>query len=632
MIFALLGVFSLAQAQVLPDVQYLTAQQIRDNAANVRIAILGVTSTGDHYINGVAGTGHVATSGTLASVQDPTANDVLRLEATSGGYYLKRESDNQYLNCSGGGQDFTLSATASTVWTVEGMNDANWGTVTGWDDLFSDIAKQLNGYMVRFRSAGQYMNGQGATAKGGLRGGTGAWSFQYVRNCDYGAGQTNYTVTYKYKYNGVQFDSEEKQVAEGGAYPAPKTFDFAEALTTPSGTVVADAEVVFNVNFTSFPFVLSTDFANATWYTIKMRDSRYVYYAPGNTTNEAQSATTQSYDDAYQWAFIGNPTSFKIVNKAAGASMAMKYVSDLKNQFVTSESSDYVAVSNATVHDGDRNVYIKVKGSANLFINSRDNTMAYWNSPNASGEIGSALGLALVPQSGSDLVDGEPYVNSSSREVEELTYTRTFNNTTYQALYVPFAMDYADWSADFDVYRINNVRSFDDDNDGVFDRVELRVFILPEGSSTEANRPYVIKAKSTGEHVFTKTNTTLEQTVANSITAASQHFLYTFTGTYTPMTNMYANDYYALGNGTLVKANDASTTLKPFRWYLAITSRSSALISNAPRLDIVEEQTEGISALENGQKNEKIYDLQGRVLKNGLNKGVVIVNGKKILK
>ena len=319
-----------AWAVVLPEVQYLTAQQIRDNAADVRIAILGITSTGDHYLNGSAGT--KVSQGTLASVSDPTANDVLRLVATTGGYYLKRESDNKYLNCTAG-QNFTLSDTPSTVWTVNGKDDANWGAaVSSWDDLFTEIAHEQNELMVRFRSEGQYMNGQGNNAVGGLRGGTGAWSIQYVRNCDYDASLTTHTVTYKYKYNGVQFDSEEKHVADGAAYPAPKTFDFADAMTTPSGTVLDDAEVVFDVTFSSFPFTLSPDVENATWYAIKMRDNKYAHADAAAAAGQVTPlAASKGYTDDYKWAFVGTPLGFKIYNKGAASELTYVNGSDNSN-------------------------------------------------------------------------------------------------------------------------------------------------------------------------------------------------------------------------------------------------------------------------------------------------------------
>ena len=60
-------------------------------------------------------------------------------------------------------------------------------------------------------------------------------------------------------------------------------------------------------------------------------------------------------------------------------------------------------------------------------------------------------------------------------------------------------MQYDDWSADFEVARLNDVHQFDDDEDGVVDRTVLEMIKLKEGSSTEPNTPYMIKAKEVGE-------------------------------------------------------------------------------------------------------------------------------------
>lgn len=56
------------------------------------------------------------------------------------------------------------------------------------------------------------------------------------------------------------------------------------------------------------------------------------------------------------------------------------------------------------------------------------------------------------------------------------------------------------------------MHQFDDDEDGVVDRTVLESVKLKEGSSTEPNTPYMIKAKEIGEKTITLTDATLYAT------------------------------------------------------------------------------------------------------------------------
>ena len=62
------------------------------------------------------------------------------------------------------------------------------------------------------------------------------------------------------------------------------------------------------------------------------------------------------------------------------------------------------------------------------------------------------IGSFIIPE----LIDGIEYSNVALIKNIDVTYTRAFNNTNWQALYVPFSMSYDDWRDDFDVAEINN--------------------------------------------------------------------------------------------------------------------------------------------------------------------------------
>ena len=243
-----------------------------------------------------------------------------------------------------------------------------------------------------------------------------------------------------------------------------------------------------------------------------------------------------------------------------------------------------------------------------------------------------------APSEDLTFTDGEAYTATAAKDYGKVTYTRTFDNTNWQALYVPFSMDYEEWSEKYDIAEIHNFIEYDDDDNGTFDRTYLVVLKKTSGS-TEANYPYLIRAKETGTHSLVLSDKTLEAAESNSIDCRSVKNEYTFTGTYTEVTDMYANQYWALSGGALNKANAAGVTLNPQRWYMALTSRTGASSTKAQSIRILvdgEDDVEGICEFGNSEisKFENVgFDLTGRMVSVKDNvRGVNIVNGKKLIK
>ena len=228
--------------------------------------------------------------------------------------------------------------------------------------------------------------------------------------------------------------------------------------------------------------------------------------------------------------------------------------------------------------------------------------------------------------------DKDEYLSYRDFTVEELTYTRTFDNTNWQALYVPFSIDYEEWSEKFDIAKIHNFIEYDDDDNGEFDRTYLVVLKLTSGS-TKPNYPYLIRAKETGTHSLVLQDKTLGSAKTTSIDCRSVENEYTFTGTYTGVTDMYANGYYALAGGALNKAKSADVTLNPQRWYMEVTSRTGGSSTKAHSIRILVDGEEGIMAPSTSPRGESpaTFDLMGRRMMAPA-KGINIVNGKKIIK
>ena len=235
------------------------------------------------------------------------------------------------------------------------------------------------------------------------------------------------------------------------------------------------------------------------------------------------------------------------------------------------------------------------------------------------------------------LSDGESYNNGTQHNECDISYTRTFYSTNWQALYIPFSLNYEDWKDDFDVAYINGIRQWDYDDDGTIDETVMDIIKIKSGS-TVANIPYLIRAKTTGEKTLSVSNAILYIAEENSIDCSTTIAKYTFTGTYKaiPSAVMIANSYYGMGGGELIQS-DGSNDLSSFRWYMKAEGRNSSYnISNAAKVITInvigEEETTGITNTQHLSPDTQIYDLNGRkVNENSLKPGLYVRNGKKFI-
>ncbi|MBQ5912028.1 MAG: InlB B-repeat-containing protein, partial [Bacteroidaceae bacterium] len=86
--------------------------------------------------------------------------------------------------------------------------------------------------------------------------------------------------------------------------------------------------------------------------------------------------------------------------------------------------------------------------------------------------------------------------NMGKTKVGTLTYTRTLPNLTWNALYVPFEIPVTEeFLSKYDVAYINDVHSYDTDDNGTIDNMEMELIKIKSGT-LRANYPYLIKAKS----------------------------------------------------------------------------------------------------------------------------------------
>lgn len=224
--------------------------------------------------------------------------------------------------------------------------------------------------------------------------------------------------------------------------------------------------------------------------------------------------------------------------------------------------------------------------------------------------------------------------------LQTLTYTRNFSAAnTWQALYVPFEMEYSDWEGKFDVAAINNFHEYT--NNGVTEKIDLEVRYV-KGGKLRANTPYLIRAKAAGVQTIVLNDVTLMATETKSIDCSSTERKYTFTGTYDAINKLKTNGYIFLSGGRLSKSNNDTDVLKPMRWYLTIEDYFSVTGNAAPALakpisiNVIGEDEatdiEDITVVSSSvdSKASGIYSITGAKLDKP-QQGINIINGKKIV-
>lgn len=240
-----------------------------------------------------------------------------------------------------------------------------------------------------------------------------------------------------------------------------------------------------------------------------------------------------------------------------------------------------------------------------------------------------------------ELADGEVY-SGVQRNVDEFTYTRTFDNTAWQSMYVPFSIPVNVLEEKgLEVAEIYNVHQYDRDDDGIYEETNID-FLKMKSGATQANYPYMVRAKETGDVTFEFSSIEIAGAESVSIDCSTVKQLFTFTGTYDGVSGsvMYDNNYYGMTSaGALQRAASSSASLNPQRWYLSIENRDGSPMSYyAPNLRITVDgiEEEGfettIEVISVQAETDAVYTLSGkRVGSETLAPGLYVKNGKKMM-
>ena len=242
------------------------------------------------------------------------------------------------------------------------------------------------------------------------------------------------------------------------------------------------------------------------------------------------------------------------------------------------------------------------------------------------------------------LIDGQTFDNNDNIVMDEISYTRTLNNTAWNALYVPFEIPVSQLTDNYDIAYVNAMHSYDMDDNGEIDKMEMEVVKIKEGT-LHANYPYLIRAKNEEAKAIeiVVENSTLYAAESVTVDCSSVFTKFEITGTYQPLTNEDIDGCYALSGGSWKTMPD-DATLNPFRLYLRISDREGSPVkidtyaleqtSVTIRVQGEEPGTTSIEEMyELRMKNDDatIYNLMGQPVKNPVKGSIYIQSGRKVV-
>ena len=439
-----------------------------------------------------------------------------------------------------------------------------------------------------------------------------------------------FTVTYNVMYEGNKVATATEKVASGDALPpAPASIDNGFVTLTKTGThpttVTGNVTVTYNATWNG-PFEFTKTAANAKWYNMHIRSGCYVAkqdtepYYPTQNVDEATLATP-----AYQWAFGGDPYHVKVYNRTTGLNETL--TKDGENAVMRSGDYTWDLLPN---NDG---FVLRVTGTENSCINQlggSNGPLQFWTDNKSVTNDGSTFRVVEAVRLPDYVInDVTSSLSIASEENGKIvTFTHAFNGD-WEALYLPFAIDYDDIKADFDLAEIDGVVQNDQNNDGVADITVLSIMGFKE-QMTAPNTPYLIRAKQAGEQTITFEDVTVYPTEEVTFDCASFSTKYEFTGTYNTLDASTLAERYTVQDGELVKG---ASSLAPCRWYMTSTARNGAPLNlpNRIRIMSVEDVITGVSPLGETEEGAAIYNLSGQRLQK-MQRGINIVGSKKVLR
>lgn len=401
-------------------------------------------------------------------------------------------------------------------------------------------------------------------------------------------------------YNNVEVLSayaEAKAIVEGTKEPStqPAVDALTDALTSPVWTANSgDVDAIFNGSFSSD---VEGDWGLTGW-------------TRTNAWGQQQTGLTGDYATAY----YNQPGSLQYGNQGV-------YTMPLKASQLYKLTFAYRA------HENNSNTGVTVfvkngdEGLASVTFPANGST-SDWKAVEAYFTTGAAGNYVLtLGNGGNTWMTGVSLVKADEADLnlaanptnytyyQNVSLDRTFSTANYSTLVLPFAMTADETTAAFDeAYTL--------------DGVEGESLKFKAADAIAAGIPYLVKAKAATLSVANKAidpATTVTNTVVDNVT---------FVGTFAGETLTSANrNAWVVSNNNLYNV-DSNVTVGAYRGYFTVDAGTPV-----KGLNIDLEGADGIGALRNAENEtmgNAIFNLAGQRI-NKLQKGVNIINGKKVL-
>lgn len=216
------------------------------------------------------------------------------------------------------------------------------------------------------------------------------------------------------------------------------TINDGQATTATERAVI---ECTGTLNEETCPIKFSSGYDGATWYQMYLHGENHsndrAAYIP--TTNIKELTNGHGYhfvsseidkvNDYAQWAFVGNPYSFHILNKGAGADLELHGCNDgkplMENKDILNGNSNTESdniwktwTMGANTTDGGQAYICTRGGTTPFYLNDRDETLGTWQNNNAKTDKGSAISFTEISDESysTNIFDG---VNTDVPEVVE---------------------------------------------------------------------------------------------------------------------------------------------------------------------------------------------------------------------
>lgn len=302
---------------------------------------------------------------------------------------------------------------------------------------------------------------------------------------------------------------------------------------------------------------------------------------------------------------------------------------------VTPRQKNVTAVKLTVINSGELTYLLNENGTADNWFQNLDTTQVvdehpvlrkghpwvYANTDSTYSNIPNDLRI---------ISDGEEYLQENDIYCSQVKYNRTFSQTdAWEPLFVPFPSVVGEWGEVRHIAKIRSIHHYDDNADGIMDRLELDAVTMNQTDSVIPNTPYLVRSEKAEDMGMTLHRSRLMSSIDPAPTwCANTQVKFNLQGVYAPYSTL-STDYVWDSN---VLTSNSSQTLQPQRWYM-YTEQHDAGTNRIKQISLtIDGRTAtGISLVKVNAANQKTYyNLMGRPV-NQPRKGIIIEQGRKVL-